>query len=253
MVNEISKENGHLSRIETLWSVVRQAHDSNADQAANAQTQLLDRYGNAIRRYLIGAVKDTNIADELFQEFAFKFVKGDFKSVDPERGKFRSYVKTVLFRMVAQYYRKQNKRKEMTLDDIPEPDSQDETDQSNELFLQSWREDMLSQTWQALEAYESQGGAPYNTILRIRVSNPAADSGELATLISSSVGRKVTPGNARVQVHRAREKFAYLLIETIADSLPESSCENIESELIELRLIDYCKEVLEEFRKKQAK
>ena len=147
-MNEFSKDDGRLSRIETLWSVVRQAHLSDADRASAAQQQLLDRYGNAVRRYLMGALKDANQADELFQEFAFKFLNGDFKSADPGRGKFRSYVKTILFRMVAQHFRTKKTRKETALEDVPELDTQEETDDdgSNELFLQSWREDRLRET-----------------------------------------------------------------------------------------------------------
>ena len=72
---------------------------------------LLERYGGAIRSYLNAALKNPDVANDLFHEFAFKFIKGDFKNADPAKGKFRSFVKTVLFRMVALHYRKLSSNK----------------------------------------------------------------------------------------------------------------------------------------------
>ena len=46
-----------LSRIDTSWSVVCQAHREGTEAAA-AQRQLLERYGGAVRRYLLAATRD---------------------------------------------------------------------------------------------------------------------------------------------------------------------------------------------------
>ena len=123
MANNSQSSNSRLSRIETLWSVVRRAHLSEQESALSAQQQLLDLYGGAIRRYLLAAVRDAEIADELFQEFALKFVEGEFRAVDPSRGRFRAFVKTVLYRMVALHHRKKNRRKEQNLVADPQHDS----------------------------------------------------------------------------------------------------------------------------------
>ena len=76
--------NQHLSRISTMWTMVFQAH-KDAPQAAAAQAVLLERYCGAIYRYLLSAVRDANVADELAQEFALRFVKGYFRRASPER------------------------------------------------------------------------------------------------------------------------------------------------------------------------
>ncbi|MEL7499340.1 MAG: hypothetical protein AAFN77_17160 [Planctomycetota bacterium] len=239
-----------LSRIETLWSVVHRAHDSKELSAAEAQDRLLRRYDGAIRRYLFGAVRDHDLADELFQQFAYRFVNGEFKSVDPAKGRFRSFVKTILFRMVATHFRKQGRSKEKAVGEqlqLNEPiDNRVESPdhQMDELFLQSWREEVLNQTWAALEDYEIGGGGPYYTVLTIRVENPSLDSQELADVISAKTGKSATAGSARVLVHRSRDKFANLLIDMVANSLVEATDEAIEEELIDLRLIDYCRDAL---------
>lgn len=240
-------ENARLSRIDTLWSVVQRAHATNQLVAGYAQQDLLNRYGRAIRAYLGAAVKCDQTADDLFQEFACKFLKGDFRSVDPEKGRFRSFVKTVLFRMVALHFRKLKSRKNQQLTEDWDP-TEDKTinDQEDEKFLQAWRAELLEQTWESLRSEESSGKGKHFSILRTRVEHAALDFESLATKLKQVVGKPVTTGNARVLVHRARTKFGSKMINLIADSLKSNSREAIEEELIDLRLIDYCREHLKE-------
>ena len=81
-------DDAHLSQIQTLWSVVELAHgDDTAMQSA--QQKMLDRYGGAVRRYALAALRDEDAADDVFQEFALKFVRGDFRAADPGRGRFQ--------------------------------------------------------------------------------------------------------------------------------------------------------------------
>ena len=84
-----------LSRINTLWTMVFQAHGADRDAVQQAQCVLLERYRGAIYRYLVGALRDADAAEELAQEFALRFVRGDFRRANPEKGRFRSYLKTV--------------------------------------------------------------------------------------------------------------------------------------------------------------
>ena len=98
----------HISRIATAWSMVREAHgDHTAVQSA--QQRLLDRYGAAVRRYALSALRNEDAADEVFQEFALKFVRGDLGKADPERGRFRAFVKTVVYRLIVDYQRRAKK------------------------------------------------------------------------------------------------------------------------------------------------
>jgi RNA polymerase sigma-70 factor (ECF subfamily) len=96
--------NQRLSRISTLWSVVCMAHRSGQEEAAAAQERLLGLYGGAIRRYLRAAVRDEDAAEELFQEFAVRFLQGRLRRADPQRGRFRDFVKGVLVHMVAESF-----------------------------------------------------------------------------------------------------------------------------------------------------
>ena len=100
--------NQHLSQISTVWTVLHQANagPTSARDAGEAQTRLLQRYGAAIYRYLLAAVRDRDAADELFQEFALRFVRGDFSRADESRGRFRDFLKTALFHLVVDAQRR---------------------------------------------------------------------------------------------------------------------------------------------------
>jgi RNA polymerase sigma-70 factor (ECF subfamily) len=237
-----------LSRIETLWSVVRQAHDAEDAMSLTAQQRLLDIYGGAIKRYLLASLRDADLADELFQQFALKFVKGDFRSVDPSKGKFRFFVKTVVYNLINQHHRKKAVRKERPLvEEQAENPGGDDSNHDDRLFLASWRDDLLEQTWEAMAEHEAKTGVPYNSVLRLRVSQPTLSSEEFAERLSAELGKPISSATARVNLHRAREKFANLLIVVISGSLEDPSRETIESELIDLGLIDYCREALDSY------
>lgn len=234
-----------LSRIETLWSVVQRAHGDDSDDQLPAQQELLDLYGSAIKRYLLAATRNEDVADELFQQFAVKFVNGEFKSADPDRGRFRSFVKTVLARMIALHYRKQKTRRERTWGEHAESAAEVDRPSDDRTFIISWREDLLAQTWRRLADHESQTKVRYNTVLRMRVADPGLGGREFARNVSEALGKPMEPGAVRVMVHRAREKFANLLTMTVSESLGSRRRDIVESELIELGLIDYCREALD--------
>ena len=237
-----------LSRIDTLWSVVRRSHDDESSISVSAQQQLLDIYGGAIRRYLVACVRDQSLADDIFQDFALKFVKGDFRNVDPEKGRFRNFVKTVVSNLVNQHYRKAKVRRAVSLEDAQPSESETDSSSDSEedqILLESWRSDLLEQTWAALAQHERETGVNHNTVLRIRVEQPSLSSGEFAEVLSQQLGKEVSAGTARVNLHRAREKFANLMIGKVSDSLEAPDRDAIEAELIDLGLIDYCRDTLE--------
>ena len=85
----------HLSQIETHWTAVFQAHQGRSAEAAEAQAELVLRYGGAVHRYLLASLRDVDAADELSQEFALRFLRGDFKNADPGKGRFRDFLEAI--------------------------------------------------------------------------------------------------------------------------------------------------------------
>jgi len=234
----------HLSHISTLWTLVRQAHADPAD-GGDARGALLERYSAAAHRYLLGALRDQEAADELFQEFALRFVRGDFRAADPDRGRFRDYLKTSLFHLIVDHQKRRQARALPLGPDVPEPAAPPDPSDSERDFLNSWREGLMDRTWQALEELERQTGQPHHTILRLRVEQPLLSSADLAAQVGDRLGKAFTVDGVRQALHRAREKFTDLLLEEVAGSLREPSREELERELIDLGLWTHCRSALE--------
>src|SRR5262245_53157966 len=95
--------NRRLSEISTCWAAVCQAHADAGVNTEAARRELLDRYGGAVSRYLRGALRDAAAAEDLYQEFALRFLRGDFRRADPKCGRFRDFVKTALARLVSRH------------------------------------------------------------------------------------------------------------------------------------------------------
>src|SRR5262245_44395342 len=151
-----------LSALQTNWSVLFQGQGESAE-AVDAKRQLLERYMKAVRRYLIGAVRDIEVAEELAQEFAVRFMRGDLHRADPNRGRFRDFVKGVLFHLIADHYRQQ-KRTPAGLPDGSIPDIQAvDPSEDDKLFVESWRREMLDLAWTALQKHQVETGQLYYT------------------------------------------------------------------------------------------
>jgi len=232
----------HLSEISTVWTMVFQAHRTQAAQAASAARELLlERYCGAVYRYLVAAVRDPHVAGELSQEFALGFVQGKFKNADPEKGRFRDYVKTALFNLIRKHHKKQS-RQPVGLDmATAEPAAPPETAEADETFLNGWRDELLARVWEALARIEAQTGQMYFTLLDYRAKHKTS-SAEMAEKLSRRLGKALTAVGVRQTLHRGRDKFADLLIHEVARSLESDQAEPVEQELIELGLMSYCKD-----------
>jgi RNA polymerase sigma factor (sigma-70 family) len=235
-----------LSRIRTLWTLVGDAHHGQTAAALNAQRQLLERYQGAIRRYLLAAVHNSDAAEDLYQEFALRFLHGDFRNVDPQRGRFRDYVKTVLYHLIVGHHKQQGRRPVSLGTGMPEPSVEpEEVGTRDAAFLTGWRDELLAQAWQGLEEAQQAGGQPYYTILRFRAENPNLSSTELAEQLTALLTKSMSAQAVRQAVHRARERFADLLVECVAHSLGDVTVESLRDELIDLGLLEYCRPALE--------
>ena len=239
-----------LSQIDTLWSLVFKANDT-PSKSQDATQKLLDRYGVAVRRYLGGALRDSVAADDLYQDFAIRFLRGDFQSANPERGRFRNFLKTVLFRMVADHHRQNQKQRAVTVDEQSLPD--DDPKLHEQQFTQVWRDAMLKRAWTSLATLEKESGKPWYSVMRMRVENPKLGSDELAEKLTAQLGRTISKANLRVILHRAREKFAGSLIDSVADSLTSGSIDQIEEELADLELLSYCQPSIKERRERESR
>lgn len=235
-----------LSHIETLWTMVRKAHQPGGDAHSVAQEKLLKRYGGAIHRYLLGAVRDSHSADELFQEFSLRFIRGDFHRADPDKGRFRDFVKTALFHLIVDHQKREKRKPRQFSDNAPEiADRTHDQAEADKAFVQSWRDELLDRAWLALAEDSQKQGQPHYQVLRFRAENPGCNSTLMAEQLSAKLGKKLTAEGVRQTLHRAREKYADLLLAEVEESLDQPTQERLEQELVDLELLSYCRSALE--------
>jgi RNA polymerase sigma-70 factor (ECF subfamily) len=234
----------HLSQIETHWTAVFQAHQGGSAEAGEAQEELVLRYGGAVHRYLLASLRDVDAADELAQEFALRFLRGDFKNADPGKGRFRDFLKRALYRLMVDHHRARRARPR-SLGDEPEPavDADAGDQELDRQFLQSWREQLMAHAWSALDRVQERRGQPFADVLRLRVARPNLRSPQLAEQLSEVLRRPVSSGWVRLNLHRARDMFVKALLDEVKRSLG-SHPQRLEEELSELGLLEYCQSVL---------
>jgi RNA polymerase sigma-70 factor (ECF subfamily) len=240
----------HLSRIETHWTAVVRAHRAGADDGVIARAELLERYGGAVRRYLLGSLRDVEAADELAQEFALRFLRGDFKNADPGRGRFRDFLKRAVYHLMVDHHRARRADPEPLGNTMPDraesgADAEAWDRDLDRQFLESWREQLMAHAWAALEKVQERTGQPFADVLRLRIAHPELKSGQMAEQLSGRLDRPVNAGWVRTNLHRARDLFVESLLGQVEQSLGTHSGDRLEQELIELGLLEYCRSALQ--------
>jgi RNA polymerase sigma-70 factor (ECF subfamily) len=172
-------------------------------------------------------------------------VRGSFRAADPQRGQFRDYVKTVLFHLVSKYRQAQKKGPNaLPPDSAPLAHLAAPDEEAGRQFDQTWREELLARAWEALADAQPTG----YTVLRFRAAHPQMPSAEMAQRLSTLLDRPVTADWVRQTLHRARERNPELLVEEVARSLEAPAVEQVEEELGELQLLEYCRAALDRWR-----
>lgn len=236
-----------LSQMSTQWTLVFQSHSGLPEEAHAAQVALVDRYSGAILSYLLGAVRDPELASDLSQEFLVRFIRGDFHRADPSRGRFRDFVKRSLRNLMINHI-KSRKRGPRPLEGAPEPSLEAFETDFDARFTESWRRELLDRAWRALETLQAETGQPYHTVLRCRVENPELRSPALAERLSAQLGRPLTANGVRQALLRSRDRFVRFLLDEVTASLENPTDDDIDRELVDLHLIDYCRDYLKRHR-----
>ena len=91
-MEDVEKE-PRLSDLSTQWTMLFQAHLGTPEEVGDALRLMMLRYSGAVHRYLLKTVGDAEEVKDLDQEFALRFLKGNFLKYNPNVGRFRDYVK----------------------------------------------------------------------------------------------------------------------------------------------------------------
>ncbi len=216
-----------------------------ADKAA--QAQVLERYCGAIYRYALRVLGDPDLADEACQEFAYRFVRGDFRHADPAKGRFRDYVKTAVIHLLGEFHRQRKARARTSPLEghvavapvTPPPIEADEAE-----FLALWRKELLNRAWREMETQQPSTGPPYYAALRLKAEAPDLSAADLAARLRTTGRGDYTAAGVRQVLHRSREIFAEKLLDEVSRSILSTDPDTLADELAQLDLLTYCREAL---------
>jgi RNA polymerase sigma-70 factor (ECF subfamily) len=227
-----------LTRFPTPKTLFRQAHDpvAPAEQQAAARGQLLLRYERVVRGYLAGALRGAANRDDLigecFQRFSKRLLEGAFRGADPERGRFRHYLRTSLSNLVRQIHRENAARPAGLAGlELPEP--------AAPALDEAWRTVLMERALRALREYEGRTGAGHYTVLKLKLDGLHAE--EIGQRLAGEGGKPVAAAAVRQRLGRARAKLVELLREEVAQTLSDPTEEEVDEELAELGLLEYCR------------
>jgi len=245
---EVGDSNAKLSELQTQTTLLYEAQHGSPEEADLAKQLLMLRYSGAVHRYLLKAVGDAEVAKDLNQEFSLRFLEGRFRHFDRTRGRFRDYLKRSLHNLMVDHYRKKNVVSQLDTASGEAILAPDDLADFDEQFLQSWRKDLMERASNALREHEASTGQPFWEVMRLRLANPEMRSPELAKELERRIGRAMTAGNLRQILHRARDKFTEFLVEEVRVSLRNPSRDEVEEELGDLRLLEFCKPSLDRLK-----
>jgi len=171
-----------------------------------------------------------------------RLLGGGFQNANPERGRFRDLLKVSVVNLVRNNWSRKNRRPAQGgMEELADARLQSADVQ----WLAGWRATLLDNAWEGLRQHERlHKGSMVWTVLRLRADHPDDDSVQLAERLSAALGRPVRPDALRQQLHRARMRFAQLLLEEVARSVEPPTPERVEEELIEIGLMDYVRDFL---------
>lgn len=225
----------------THWSVVLAAGRADSPAAHDALAKLCRDYWQPLYTYVRRRGLDAHDSQDLTQEFFARLLERDWlKQVQPEKGKFRSFLLVALNHFLSNEWDKRHCLKRgggeaiVSLNDTRAEEARLAHEPADMLtperaFERRWALTLIERALGKLEAEcKAKGRGAEFTVLQPFLS--AKPDGEEYTRAAEQLG--MSEGTLRVTVHRLRKKMGEHLRSEIAQTVARS--EDVEAELREL-------------------
>jgi len=213
----------------TRWSLVLSAGGADPEQAQAALEQLCRDYWYPLYAYIRRKGHSPENASDLTQAFFAKLLANGFaKGVEPERGRFRSYLLTSLNRFLISEWEKGRRLKregnrqisslEALIDERGEAGYLAElahAETPEVLFQRAWAETLLTRVLDRLAA-ECQN----RTDVRFRVLKPFLTAGEEPPALSDAAAELgLSLAAFKSLLHRFRQRYRELLLDEVGQTV----------------------------------
>ncbi|MFH0911108.1 MAG: hypothetical protein V1918_06360 [Planctomycetota bacterium] len=225
----------------TAWSIIATAQDHGSRDYEECLQHLCKRYWKPIYYYIRRRGVLHERALDLTQDYFTAFLEKDFlHSVDPARGRFRTFILTTLTRFLSKEYKKAHRRVPTVPLSITSPDAERELDRSElsdaetpeDVFNRSWARNLIEQTVRRMQETCTHGKAREYCRVFIAFIESATD---MSPKSYRELGASLSLSETDVTnyLHRGRNIFQKLLRSEVRQSVSRES--QLDEELEELR------------------
>ncbi|HVV74373.1 MAG TPA: sigma-70 family RNA polymerase sigma factor [Verrucomicrobiae bacterium] len=213
----------------THWSVVLAAKDKNSPGCSEALESLCRTYWYPLYAFIRGSGYSPHDAQDLTQGFFEKLLTKDYlRVVEPEKGRFRTFLKMALKRFLVHEWERAKAGKRggdasILSFDTRMAEQRFQTQAAHalgpdQIYDRQWAVTLLSEAGNRLEnEYSAAGKVEELRALRAYLT---AERGQIP-YAQIALTLRVTEGAARVAVHRLRKRFRELFRELIAETVSE--------------------------------
>ena len=221
----------------THWSVVLAAGNKDNPQAAEAMEKLCRTYWYPLYAFVRRKGYSVEEAEDLTQEFFGRLLRRDFPTgIQPEGGKFRSYLLAALKNLMANEWQSRQTQKRgggqatFSLDEL-DAESRYQLEPADPstpeaLYERRWASILLEEVTRQLRSeYTAQGKAELFDFLKAYLTGaePLLPYADLAQRLG------MTEAAVKMAVHRLRKRFGQLLRREIAQTV--NGPEEVEGEI----------------------
>lgn len=219
----------------THWSTVLLAGRNDSGQAAEALEKLCRAYWYPLYAYVRRQGHDPQAAQDLTQEFFSRLLAGEaLKAADPSKGRFRTYLLTLLKRMLVSDWRHEQRQKRggdaivFSLDaHAAEEDYQFEPPDPvtpESVFERRWAETVLERVMKSLEAEYRSHALGYENLQPYLVEAKGA-----VPFAPTAARLGVTERSLKATVYRLRNRYGELFRQEVAHTVERP--EEVEEEI----------------------
>jgi RNA polymerase sigma-70 factor (ECF subfamily) len=223
----------------THWSRVARAGDLAGEEAQTALAELCGAYWYPVYAFIRRKGNDPDAALDLTQAYFARLIEGTtLPSADPDKGRFRNFLRTDCSYFLADLRDRDRALKRgggRTFISIDARDAEGRflaepahEQTAERLFERDWALALIARTFDRLEVhYGSTGRSEIFKALK-EILSPGAEALSFPK-VANSLG--MTEGNVRVAAYRLRARFATWLREEVAATIGDPDPSNVEDEL----------------------
>lgn len=229
----------------TAWSVIRAAQNPDDPACLEAMNRCISAYWRPVFYFLRAKGYPLHRAEDLTQEFFLRFYqRGWIERADPQRGRFRTFLLTILTRFLADQGPERAPRQQIfddrlvsvsaLLGDAERIFEPPDNRTPEQVFMQQWARSVIANVQQCLQTWCANRGRPDWYSIFCQMYFPAPSSPRISEQALADQ-LHLTRDKVRYGLDEANRQFVELLRAEVADQT--GADEDVDTEIRELEAL----------------